>query len=213
LSNEGNTIKGAGDIGDGSANLNFTNALGGRVDATGALTINTGSQSVENDGAFEAASTGKLTIKSALFSNGDLLADGGTIAVDNQLTGSGVADIENNGTLDLATAAFNDVYFADGTGMLQLGQDYSNSDKLFGDIYGFQSTHKHAKIDLQNVGFVSANNFTFTATTDAGILAVDGSGGKIAKLTLAGDFVTPMSSGENFHLSNDGHGGTFVTFG
>ena len=129
LSNEGDTIKGAGAIGAGSAKLNFSNDLGGTVDATGALAIGTGARTVFNDGVFEAGSTGHLTVSSALVSNGALIANGGVVTIGAALTGAGVADIEGTGQIEFAKAAHADVYFAAGDhGTLQLDHDATTGD-------------------------------------------------------------------------------------
>jgi len=96
FTNVDNTISGAGTIGD--ANMNLTNAVDGVIDATGgvgdALTLNTGSTAIQNDGVIETTGAGGLDIDSAMNLNGSLIAEG-----TGALTISATSFVQNGGTI------------------------------------------------------------------------------------------------------------------
>ena len=72
LQNDGNTIAGSGQIGDGTADMAFTNNSGA-VDAdvtSGTLTVNIGSNTMGNTGTVEAADGGTLDIDSNVNNSG-----------------------------------------------------------------------------------------------------------------------------------------------
>ena len=99
LVNQQNTITGGGTIGGGI--IGIANLAGGTFDATVAMTIDTGANTLQNSGLLEAT-TGNLLITGAVFNNidtdpdttapnsGTIEADGGTVEIDGAITGAGV---------------------------------------------------------------------------------------------------------------------------
>src|SRR5882757_5949056 len=94
LTNVDNTISGAGHLGAGQMIL--VNA--GTIIATGtnALDIDTGTNTVVNSGTLEATGSGGLVIDSDIANSGVLWANGGNIAVNGNLSGSGSALISGS---------------------------------------------------------------------------------------------------------------------
>ena len=189
LTNVDNTISGAGEIGAGDGHLTLVNDSQGTIvanDTGGILTINTGN-TVINDGALEAT-------------------NGGTLQVDDPVTGSGSAVVAG-GTLELAQQASINVVFDNG----QTGTSYgelvlANPSSFSGQIIGFNGTAADAPhsdaIDLVGVNYGSST-FTEAHTASADVLTVS-DGSTSASLTID-NLAGPLS------FASDGHGGSLVT--
>jgi len=200
LTNVNDFIKGAGSLGDGSMGL--VNDAGGIIDGDDAvaLAIDTGSSTITNAGTIEATSNGATTLASAVDNTGVLGALGGTLTVDDAVTGAGKAEI-NGGTADFAGAFSQNVAFigSDG-GTLEL----AHSEAYTGEISGFSKTGT-TTLDLEDIAFVSGTTkASYSGTTTSGVLTV-ADGSHVAKITLEGNYTT-----STFTLSSDGHGGTTV---
>ena len=108
LENVGNTITGAGTIGDGTGDLALKNDAGGTIDATGTIVLDT-DQTVTNAGLLEATGGGKLDVKdgeinwtgttATLGNNGVVIGAGSELLVDvGTLKLGGGGDVELSGT-------------------------------------------------------------------------------------------------------------------
>jgi VCBS repeat-containing protein len=199
LNNEDNTISGAGELGNGG--LSLTNA--GTINATGthALVVDTGSNSVVNSGVLEASGTGGLTVASSIANSGALWANGATLTVLGELSGSGNAIIDGAGTLDFESSSTANVAFAPGAaGTLKLGDLFH----FKGAISGFGSSDR---IDLVNVDFGTASiGYHENAAGTGGMLTVS-DGAHTAELALLGHY-----SAENFSVVTDQAKGTLITY-
>jgi hypothetical protein len=189
-------IMGAGHIGGGSMIL--LNQGAGVIDGTGALSIDTGAQSIVNAGLIEATGAGVVSVASAVNNSGVLEAAKGTLIVNGVVTGAGKLMIENGGTADFASAFTENVTFAVGGGTLELASSQGYS----GTITGFANTG--AKLDLADIDYGAGTKATYSGTTSAGVLTVT-DGTHTAKIHLAGNF-----TGSTWILAGDGHGGTTV---
>jgi hypothetical protein len=104
LDNESNTISGSGAIGDG-ASLTLLNGKQGVIDANGAatLTLDTGTNAIQNAGLIETTGAGGLIIESNLEQDGDLVAAGaGALTIrDAEVSGDGAISVERDASLVL----------------------------------------------------------------------------------------------------------------
>jgi autotransporter-associated beta strand protein len=193
-------IFGAGDLGDGQMTLD--NAAKGIIegDDSIALTINTGTKSILNAGDIVAVTA--LTIDSGVDNIGELLADGGTLTVQEAVTGAGHAEVEGAGTLILKSAFNENVTFASGsTGTLELGDSKGYTT---GAVTGFSKTGANA-LDLLDIPFVSGTTTaTYSGTTTSGVLTVK-DGANVATIHLTGNYTT-----STFTVSSSSAGGTKV---
>ncbi len=178
LHNNGNTISGAGAIGDGSGHLALDNASG-TIEAAngGTLVVDTGA-SIANGGTLHAG-------------------DGATFIIDDSITGSGGAVISAGATLELAAANSGTVTFSSPTGTLIL----DDASAFSGQIVGFTgdgtlvgSDH----IDLRSMNYSTVHS---SYNSSSGVLAVgDGTSG--VDMKFAGTY-----SPANFKFADDGNGG------
>jgi hypothetical protein len=199
LDNEDNTISGAGQFGNGE--LNLTNA--GTINATGthALTIDTGSNLVLNSGVLEASGSGGLIVESSIANSGLLWANGSTLTVHGEVSGSGTATIDGTATLDLEAAATINVVFSSGAaGTLKLGDSFHFN----GTISGFGASDS---IDLANVGSATASiSYHENAAGTGGTLAIS-DGAQTVELSLLGHYTA-----DNFSIVPDQVTGVLVAF-
>jgi hypothetical protein len=127
-----------------------------------------------------------------------LVAAGGTLTLNKDVTGSGAAHI-SGGTLVAAGAFSENVQFTGSSGTLAL----AHAQAYAGKVSGFSHTGT-TSLDLQDIGFVSASEATFAGTTAGGTLTVT-DGTHTAKIKLVGNY-----TGASFTASSDGHGGTVI---
>ncbi|MGD0762999.1 MAG: hypothetical protein ABR929_07385 [Roseiarcus sp.] len=207
LRNVTNMIEGAGTIGGG--NLTLQNSVHGVIDANGltGLTINTGSNTVQNAGTIESNSAAGIAIDSPLVSAGYLIANQGNIHVTGQTYGAGLAEINNAAEVEFGSGG-TDVFFGAGAdGTLRLDNSSISSEAFHGDITGFASGDR---IDLSDVAYVAsgASKTTrgYVGDTVNGVLTVT-EGADTTTLWMIGDYTSSP-----FSLSSDGHGGTLVSF-
>ncbi len=199
LVNVDNTISGAGALGQGE--LVITNQTAGVIDATGAvnaLVINTGANAVTNDGLIEATGAGGAKIKSAVVNNGTLEANGGALTFKGAITGTGQAVIAA-GSIVFKSGFNQNVTFTGATGSLKL----VDSQAYTGTITGFSLTGG-TRLDLKDIGFVSAGEATFVGTASGGTLTVT-DGIHTAHIALSGNY-----TGSSFIASSDGAGGVSI---
>ena len=108
-------IVGTGHIGNGDRSLTFDNEAHGLVDATGLLVIDTGCQTIDNDGSLKASGGGELLVKSGVDNFwGSIAADAGSTVDLEGLVRGGDAMIAG-GTLIFAAAWGVETSFANDT--------------------------------------------------------------------------------------------------
>jgi hypothetical protein len=195
LTNVDTHISGAGQLGGGSMSL----VNGGVIVDTQAqaLTIDTGTHTIQNSGVIEADG-GAVIVSSAVRNTGTLLAVIGTLTLDGAVTGAGVGKV-NGGTLFAKSTFTENVTFGTtGTLVLAHGQTYT------GKITGFSKTGTNA-LDLRDIGFTSGvTKASYSGSTASGTLTIT-DGTHTAKIALIGDYI-----GSTFTVSSDSHGGTKV---
>jgi hypothetical protein len=200
LTNVDNTISGAGQLGAG--HLTLVNE--GTIDAAGnaPLVIDTGANAVTNFGTLQATGSGGLIIVGDVVNIGTLLANGGNIIVNGNVSGSGSAIISGAGSLEFAHASAENTAFAAGsTGSLIVGDSFSFS----GTVSGMTtSTH----IDLLDVTFANAPTLTYNpnAGNTGGTLSVT-DGTHTANIALVGHFDLA-----GFQEQADKSVGTLITY-
>jgi fibronectin-binding autotransporter adhesin len=196
LTNVNDRIEGAGLI---TGQMTLDNEAHGSILGLGSagLTLFTGAHTVVNAGLIEADGD-VLTIRSGLDNGGRVCALKGTLVLEGAVSGTGLAII-NGGTLE-ALSTFNErAEFIGGTGLLELAQSRTYG----GSVFGFSKTGG-TTLDLRDIGFVSANEATFSGTTSGGLLTVS-DGAHTARIRLVGDFL-----GASFTAASDGHGGVLI---
>jgi hypothetical protein len=201
LTNAGNTIAGAGSIGNGDRTLKLSNQAGGTIDADGnnGLTIDTGN-AVTNAGLMEATAAGGLTIDDAITNNGRLEATGGTLQVDQNVTGTGSATVNAGGRLDFLGAFSQNVNFTGTTGELDLAHTLTTDSQRYArSISGIAPGASGDIIVLNDMGFVNGQT-TAAYNTTTHVLAVT-NGTQTADISILGTF-----SANSFVAVDDGSG-------
>jgi hypothetical protein len=217
LRNRGNTIQGAGTIGD--TNMTIENDFGSTINATvegssNTLTLDatafdptTQTTFISNAGTVEASTGATLDIDSAMYNSLYLIANtGSTVDAQDAVFGPGLSIIRGNGSIEFGAEADNDVRYAQGSGG-QLVLD--DSAQFFGTIY--QMTVGDS-IDLRDFAFNSANPSAMKVggdsgfgTLDAGLQITNGTS-LSSSLYLQGDYQSAA-----FTFKADAHGGTIIT--
>jgi hypothetical protein len=207
LINVNDIIGGSGVI----ENAALNNETGGVVDATGGgqLVIDTGVTSgttsgptaVTNAGILRAGSSSELFVANGVVNTGTLNASNGIVMVAGAVTGTGSAVINGTGEVEFGAASTNTVKFAAGsTGELILDE----SVKYSGTIAGFGL---HQSIDLADINEATATlAYAPNSPNTSGVLTINDHEGHVAHVKFDGTFVVG-----NFHLANDGGGGTLLT--
>jgi hypothetical protein len=128
-------------------------------------------------------------VVSAVDNTGVLAAFGGTLTLDQAVTGTGKAEIDG-GTADFAgTFTQNVAFIGAGGGTLEL----AHSEAYTGEISGFSKTGTTA-LDLEDIAFVSGTTTaSYSGTTTSGVLTV-ADGSHVAKITLEGNYTTRARS-------------------
>ena len=198
LDNVDNTITtgtGNGVIGAFQA---FTNEAAGKVIQTGlhTLRINTGRQTVVNDGLFESKGTGGFTIANALENNGAVESVGGKIVVKGAVSGTGAVIIDGGSVA--FQGAFSEAVSFGATGTLLLSQ----ATGFNATVTGFSAG---TAFDLTDIGFVGVGEATFSGNASGGALTVT-DGIHTARIALTGDYL-----GATFSAASDNNGGVVVT--
>jgi autotransporter passenger strand-loop-strand repeat protein len=196
------TFVGEGHLTIGSGGVGSANMIG----ATGAeLVYGVDEASTVLSGGFLGVEGGGVDSASTVSSGGKEWVEAGG-AVDGITLAGGEVEIKSGGTAGSSTIVFSD------GGLLKLDDAAAFS----GTISGFTSGND--SIDLANINFSGATlSYSGAAPTEvtfgdlaswtslSGTLTI-GDGSHTASLAMLGDY----TSG-NFHLSDDGHGGTLVT--
>jgi hypothetical protein len=203
-------ISGQGLIGGPGLSI-VTEADGGFLEAKGGLlTIDTGSNTIVNNGLIDAEGfpsypyvPGQGIVESPVENNGIVEADGGgaTMTFEDAVTGAG-RGIITGGILRFDSAFNQSVGFTQTTGTLALAQsvDYS------AQVVAFSASGGEF-LDLGDIGFVRADEATFSGSVHNGVLTVT-DGVHTASIHLDGNFTASF-----FTASSDGNGGTLLTDG
>jgi hypothetical protein len=179
LRNRGNTIQGAGTIGD--TNMTVENDFGSTINAmvegsSKTLTLDanaydpsTQTTFINNGGTMEASSGATLDIDSAMYNSQYLIANSGSV-VDAQdaVFGPGLSIIRGNGSMEFGAECDNDVRYAPGSGGQLILDD---SAQFFGNVY--QMTVGDS-VDLRDFAFNSANPSAMKVGGDSGFGSLDG---------------------------------------
>jgi hypothetical protein len=231
LRNRGNTIQGAGSIGD--TNMTIENDYGSTIDAmvesssktpppaqttltldATAYDSSTSTTYINNAGTVEASTGATLDIDSAMYNSQYLIANSGsTVDAQDAVYGPGLSIIRGNGSIQFGAEADNDVRYAQGSGG-QLILDDSAS--FFGNIYQMAVGDS---IDLRDFAFngktPSAMKVATSSTTpagDSGFSTLDGdlqitNGTSLSSnLYLEGDYQSAT-----WTFKADTSGGTIIT--
>ena len=217
LRNRGNTIQGAGTIGD--TNMTIENDFGSIINAmvegsSKTLTLDatafnaaTNTTFISNAGTVEASAGATLDIDSAMYNSQYLIANSGsTVDAQDAVLGPGLSIIRGNGSMEFGAEADNDVRYAQGSGGQLILDD---SAQFFGNIY--QMTVGDS-VDLRDFAFNSANPSAMKVGGDSGFGTLDGalqiSNGTSLSSNL---FFEGNYTSAAWAFKSDGHGGTTVT--
>jgi hypothetical protein len=152
--------------------------------AAGAITVQAG-YSITGYGAIGGAT---------LVDNGVVDANGGTLSLLTDISGTGSVTIDAGATLAVSGAlSVGSVHFAAGGGSLLL----SSSEQMTATIYGFGTG---STIDLLNQTSLSLD-------VNGSVLTLSQNGAALEHLEFAGNY-----SAANFALQSDGEGGTDIEF-
>jgi hypothetical protein len=229
LTNQDNTISGAGSI--GGSDLTLINQEAGRIETGDAAALNLDFQdnAISNAGELYATGTGVLNIQgdvqnasSGLIegenggsvsiqgdvrnaSSGAIAAYYGNVSVSGDVTGGTVYIAD--GTFEASGALSANVTFQTPSGTLPAGTLKLDAASMFtGEIFGFTGNGTLSgsdQIDLTDIN-ETAKDFSATYDTSTGILSVT-DGTNAANLKFFGTY-----SQDNFQFAPDGDGGTIV---
>ena len=150
-----------------------------------------------NNGGIQVVDVGGTASGSFVNSGGvDVVVSGGT-ASNTTISGGGFMEVRSGGSVGSGTA----VTFASG-GVLQLDDSVHFGGRL---VAGFGMP---SLIDLRDIAFISGTTtLNWMQTGTSGTLTVtDGTPATTANITLLGQYAAG-----NFHIGNDGAGGTVVS--
>ena len=217
LRNRGNTIQGAGTIGD--TNMTIENDYGSTIDGVAegsfktltldATPYNSTTQTtyINNGGWVEASTGASLDIASAMYNSQYLVANtGSTVDAQDAVYGPGLSIIRGTGSIEFGAEADNDVRFAQGTGGQLILDD---SGAFYGNIYQMAIGDS---IDLRDFVYNSATRADMKVGGDSGFGTLDGalqiSNGTSfsSNLYLEGDYQSAA-----WTFKQDSHGGTIIT--
>ena len=198
LTNVDNTISGAGQLGEGQLTLHNK----GTIIASGsnALTIDTGANAVVNSGTLGATGSGGLVIHSDIANSGLLWANGGSITIDGNVSGTGSALIDGVATFEMGGSFGENVTLdagANATLKIDHAADFS------GAVAGFDGNDV---LDLADIAFGSNTTLGYAANsnnTGGTLTASDGT--HTANIELLGQYMAA-----SFVMSADGFGGTLI---
>ena len=171
----------------------------GTINAGGTEIVDSGGKDLSTlvgPGGTQFVESGGTASGADVKAGGTQIVEAGGSVISTSING-GVLEVVSGGSTGTAPVSFT----ANG-GDLQL--DFSQT--FSGLIAGFASPAAVIEeIDLRDIAFTGATKATFTQNGASGTLTVT-DGTHTANLTLLGLYSTA-----NFSLSNDGHGGTFIT--
>jgi VCBS repeat-containing protein len=198
LTNVDNTISGSGQLGEGQLTLHNK----GTIIASGsnALTIDTGANVVINSGTLGATGSGGLAIHSDIADSGLLWANGGSITIDGNVSGTGSALINGVATFEMGGVFGENITLGAGaraTLKIDHAADFS------GTVAGLDGDDV---LDLADLAFGSNTTLGYAANsnnTGGTLTASDGT--HTANIELLGQYMA-----SSFVMSADGVGGTLI---
>jgi hypothetical protein len=199
LNNLNNNIYGGGRIGDGGLTLKNSGEIQG-TSSTSPLVIDTGSRTVTNTGTLNATNVGELYINSPLNNSGGKLTARFGELVASQGASGGTATVSEGGIIEFGGPTTTAVQFADNSSIAAT-LVLDDSVHFKGVISNFAKFNIHDEIDLNDINSATAQKVSFTG----GVLTVKDAAGHTAQLHFSGAYTI-----NNFHLSDDGHGGTLI---
>jgi hypothetical protein len=208
LRNRGNTIQGAGTIGD--TNMAIENDYGSIINAMvegayNTLTLN-GTANINNGGTMEASAGATLDIESAMYNSQYLIANSGsTVHAQDAVYGPGLAIIRGTGSIEFGAEADNDVRFAQGSGGQLILDDSAH---FFANIYQMAVGDS---VDLRDFEF-NAKPSAMKVGGDSGFGTLDGT----LQISNGSSFSSNLYLEGNYQsaawtFKSDGHGGTTIT--
>ena len=197
----GQSLKGAGTIGD--SNLTLDNASGAIVAdvANATLTLNTGANEISNGGSLAGINNGTLVIDSEVDNLGTIEANGGRVhiaAAVFQGNSSAVIDIGTGGELALSASVAGNVTFTGSNAKLFLDANGS----IGGEVVGAQSGDS---IVFSTVPFSSSLQAVWQQNGSSGTLSLVEGGATLASVTLAGPYAS-----SDFSVGEDTSGNAIV---
>jgi hypothetical protein len=198
LTNVDNTISGAGQLGEGQLTLHNKGTI--IASAGSALTIDTGANAVVNSGTLGATGSGGLVIHSDIVNSGLLWANGGSVKIDGNVSGTGSALIDGRATFEIGGAFGGNVRLdtgANATLKIDHAADFS------GAVAGFDGSDV---LDLADLAFGKNTTLGYAANSSntGGTLTVS-DGTHTANIALLGQYMA-----SSFAMSADGFGGTLI---
>ncbi|MGM4927015.1 T1SS-143 repeat domain-containing protein [Tardiphaga sp. 619_E2_N8_5] len=181
LDNTG-TISGAGQLGDDQLTLLNEGTI--VADGSNALVIDTGENAVINTGTLEATGTGGLDVHSDVVNDGVLWANGGSIDLEGNVTGTGSALLSGHSSLEIGGAFDEQITFdstAEGTLVIDDSADFH------GMLSGFDGNDT---IDLTDIlGSSASASYTENAQGTGGVLTVT-DGSHTANIAFSGQYTS-----------------------
>jgi hypothetical protein len=198
LTNVDNTISGSGQLGEGQLTLQNKGTI--IASADNALTIDTGANAVVNSGTLGATGSGGLVIHSDIINSGLLWANGGSVKIDGNVSGTGSALIDGRATFEIGGAFGGNVRLdtgANATLKIDHAADFS------GAVAGFDGSDV---LDLADLAFGKNTTLGYAANSSntGGTLTVS-DGTHTANIALLGQYTAG-----SFVMSADGFGGTHI---
>ncbi len=231
LTNVDNTISGAGQLGEG--HLTLVNKGTIIADGSNALVIDTGDHAVVNTGTLEATGTGGLDVHSDIVNDGLLWANGGSLDLEGNVSGSGTVHLSGHAGLEIG-GAFSQAIILDTDAQSAITIDHAASftgtiagldgnDTLhFGDISAATASFSYAENAAGTGGLLTVTDGTHTATIglngdySAGDFSI-GSDGGLVEIDFSGighlygtDGSDTLTSGGGYTMTGGAGADTFV---
>jgi hypothetical protein len=198
LTNADNAMLGAGNLGGGSLTL----INGGTITANGvnALVIDTGSNVVANSGTIAATGLGGLQILGSIANYGLLFANGSSILIGGDVSGSGHVELNGSATVEFGGLSSNAITLdAGATGVIV----FDHSVGFSGTISGLNADDQ---LDLRDVQFGANTTLSYAADGSGGGVLTISDGVHSTQLHLIGAY-----QASDFNLASDGKGGVLLT--
>ncbi len=168
------------------------------------MLINTGSNTITNDGTLRAVEGGDLVIDSPIANNGTISVFSvsnthSIVELNGPVTGFGAIDIGTSGELQLDAAVAGNFAFTGPNASIVLG----TGGNIVGPIASFGQGDS---LDLQTISFASGLHTSWQQNGGSGTLSLlNGGGSTLASFTMTGQY-----SASDFAVVNDGSGGTSI---
>jgi hypothetical protein len=176
----------------------------GNIIATGShsLTIDTGTNVIENFGTLESTGSGGLVVNSGIDNSGQILAHGSEITLNGTVTGSGNVAVDGIATVTFgAAASVNTTLAADAVATLVMRDSIDFS----GKISGFDANDH---LDLKDMTFANGVSLDYTANQagTGGVLQIS-DGAHTANIALLGQY-----DAASFTSAGDAGTGTLISY-